>query len=89
MIDGAALKRLREERKLSQYDLAALANISRPQIGRFETGERGTDPGYYLVIRLAKALGVDPSAFMAPEPEADSVRVYPGGRPSVAQAVAV
>lgn len=49
------VKALRIALKLSQYELAKLANTSQPQIHRIERGER--EPLVSLGVRIAKALG--------------------------------
>ena len=48
------LRTIRENRGLSQADLAKLVNTSEPQISRLETGERGLDQKW--LIRLSGAL---------------------------------
>jgi transcriptional regulator with XRE-family HTH domain len=53
---GAQLRRLREERKLSQEKLAELAGLHYKYVGRVELGK--SDPGAYVLVRLAAALRV-------------------------------
>lgn len=53
---GAAVKRLREEQKLTQEKLAFGAEITVSSLSRIERG--CTDPGWTTVGRIAKALGV-------------------------------
>ena len=38
---GARLKGLREDKRMSQYELAEAIGISRESIARYETGKRG------------------------------------------------
>lgn len=86
-IDGSALTRLREARKLSQGELARKAGISRAQVGRWETGKRGADPGFGMVCRLAEALDVPPWDFMEdPKRVRSQLKIWPGGRPQVKEA---
>jgi len=53
---GQRIKRLREERGLSQAALAAKAKITREYVNKLEAGRY--DPTLGVVQRLAKALGV-------------------------------
>jgi transcriptional regulator with XRE-family HTH domain len=53
---GMTLKRIRRDRKLSQYALAKAAGVSREYVRKLETG--GSDPTVGMLARLAKALGV-------------------------------
>jgi XRE family transcriptional regulator, regulator of sulfur utilization len=50
------LKTLRQEKKMSQYELARRAGVSRVHVKRLEEGR--SDPTVGMVTRLAKALGV-------------------------------
>jgi transcriptional regulator with XRE-family HTH domain len=50
------LRRLRKDRKLSQYALAKEAKVSREYIRKLEAGE--SDPTVGMLQRLADALGV-------------------------------
>ena len=52
------IKELREERNLSQYDLAERAETTAQQIGRLEKGTRKLTVEW--LTRLSKALVVDP-----------------------------
>lgn len=56
---GNNLRRLREERGLSQDALAQRAGMDPAEIRRIESARR--DPGVRVVSRLAHALGVQPS----------------------------
>jgi transcriptional regulator with XRE-family HTH domain len=53
---GAAVRRLREERKLTQEQLAFRAGITVSSLSRIERG--CTDPGWTTVGKIAKALSV-------------------------------
>lgn len=55
-ITGAMIKRLREERKLTQQELAERLNVSDKAVSKWETG-RGY-PDITLIEPLSKALGV-------------------------------
>lgn len=53
---GAQLRRLREDRELTQEKLAELAGLNYKYVGRIELGK--SDPGAYVLVRLAAALQV-------------------------------
>jgi len=53
---GMRLKRLREEKGVSQADLAKKAKLTREHVNRLEAGRHG--PTMVVLQRLAKALGV-------------------------------
>ena len=53
---GQRIRKLREERGLSQAALAAKAKITREYVNKLEAGRY--DPTLGVVQRLAKALGV-------------------------------
>ena len=55
-VTGAMIKRLREERKITQQQLAEIMNVSDKAISKWETG-RGY-PDITLIEPLAEALGV-------------------------------
>ena len=50
------LKMLREERHLSQEDLALLCNVDRTHIGRIERMER--NPSLEILYKIAKGLKI-------------------------------
>ena len=52
------LKQLREERALSQRDLAKLSGVTFATISRLETGKH--KPTFASIRKLAAALGVEP-----------------------------
>ena len=53
---GVQLRRLREDRQLTQEELAELAGLNYKYVGRIELGK--SDPGAYVLVRLAAALRV-------------------------------
>ena len=54
---GARISELRKNKKLSQYQLAKLMNISRQAVSKWETDQ--SDPDTLNMIRLADILEVD------------------------------
>src|SRR5262245_63882364 len=54
---GEQIKRLRQQRGLSQQALAVAAGVSRDYVAKLEAGERAS-PSMPVLERLAKALGV-------------------------------
>ena len=54
---GAKLKRARQRHKLSQHQLAALADVPQPVISRLESGKE-SNPTIEVAKRLARVLGV-------------------------------
>lgn len=59
---GANLRRLRDERELTQEELAERSGVQAGEISRIERGQR--DPRVSTVIRLAKALRVPPARLL-------------------------
>lgn len=53
---GAAIKKLRLEKRLTQEELAERANTSKPNISNLERNAQGFSP--VILTSLAKALGV-------------------------------
>jgi len=74
---GARLKELREAAKLSQAQLAEQAGMNVFGIAKLEQGQR--EPSWATVQSLAKALGVDCTAFAGCE---DIAGEDGGGGPS-------
>jgi transcriptional regulator with XRE-family HTH domain len=72
--NGKALQKLRNERKLSQFELAQLTQVTLPNgahdmvrpdhISKYETNLRC--PGFDTAMRLCEALGVHPREFWLP-----------------------
>jgi len=54
---GKRIKLLRESKKISQQDLAALCNIEKANFSRIEAGN--TNPTIYTLFKIARNLGVD------------------------------
>ena len=59
------LKALREERVLSQRDLASMAGLTQMTVWRIENGYRDARPG--TIRKLARALGVEPKELVKRE----------------------
>ncbi len=57
---GAKLRRLRENRFISQRDLAKLAGVSPTTIMQLETGQN-SNPRLSTIRKIGEALGVDPN----------------------------
>ena len=55
---GGRLKRLREDRLMTQAELGVAAGVSRDQVSRIERDE--VDPRFSTIRKLAGALKVDP-----------------------------
>jgi transcriptional regulator with XRE-family HTH domain len=68
---GQRVKKLREQRGLTQRDLADRAGLTRETISNYERGER-SDPPLSAITALAKALQV-PVAELTAEPEPEAV----------------
>lgn len=56
---GKKIQQLREERKLTQMDLAYEAETSMAHLSKIENGRHA--PGIFVIIRIAKVLKVKPS----------------------------
>ena len=54
---GFSIRRIREERDLSQEELATLAGLHRAYVGQIERGEKNI--GLKNLEKIAKALNVD------------------------------
>lgn len=59
---GANLRAVREQRGLSQEQLAHLADMDAAEIRRIETSRR--DPGVRVLTRLARGLDVTPAELL-------------------------
>lgn len=55
---GERLRQLRNERGLSQEQLAEASGVHRTYVGHVERGE--SSPTLYSIVRFASGLGVDP-----------------------------
>ena len=72
-MEGRKLKGLRgvrQDRALSQRDLAQLSRVAQATINRLELGHQSAYP--VTVRKLAKALGVAPRDLYGPEDEASA-----------------
>lgn len=56
---GKRIRALRQERKISQEELAGRADIHRNYISQIEGGKRNLS--FYNVVKIARALRVTPS----------------------------
>lgn len=61
MFNGKIIRFLREEKGLTQEELARMAGVERDQLSRYETGRR--KPSVERAIRLAQALQVNVEIF--------------------------
>jgi transcriptional regulator with XRE-family HTH domain len=79
---GWNLRRLRVERKISQDDLALIANVERAYVGYLERGKR--NPTVETLDRLANALDVHISQLFSKPSENDlrPLPLKPGRRKS-------
>ena len=78
---GGRLRELREQKGLTQSQLAELVGVKRDAVARWEADVR--EPGWSNVVALAQALGVDCTAFL----QAPAEKLTPKrGRPSKAAA---
>jgi transcriptional regulator with XRE-family HTH domain len=64
-VDVTKMKALREERVLSQRDLASMAGLTQMTVWRIENGYRDARPG--TIRKLAQALGVEPKELVKRE----------------------
>jgi len=53
---GTRIRKLREEKKLSQFDLASDCNLPKTQIGRIERAEINTT--VKTLLKISKALNI-------------------------------
>ena len=74
-VTGSAIRRLREEKHLTQAELARLLTVSSKAISKWETGK--CMPDYSIVKSLCEELGVTMAELLDGEKAGDkSVRVY-------------
>jgi transcriptional regulator with XRE-family HTH domain len=64
-VDVTKMKALREERVLSQRELASMAGLTQMTVWRLENGYRDARPG--TIRKLAGALGVEPKELVKRE----------------------
>lgn len=77
---GARLKQLREQRGLSQKQLADVAGLSQRAVSHWEQGLR--QPTWDAVQALCDALGVDCEAFREERSDTETIQSpRPRGRP--------
>jgi transcriptional regulator with XRE-family HTH domain len=62
MFNGELLKKLREERNLTQEALAEKVNVTRHAIMKYELGAQ--DPSIRMLCMISDALGVPPAVFL-------------------------
>ena len=72
---GPELRRVREEKGLTQKELGDAAGIHPNTVARLERGE--VEPSWQVVLAAAKALGVDCTAFNPPAPEPEKGKKKP------------
>jgi transcriptional regulator with XRE-family HTH domain len=64
-VDVTKMKELREEKVLSQRELASMAGLTQMTVWRIENGYRDARPG--TIRKLAVALGVEPKELVKKE----------------------
>ncbi len=64
-MDGARLRRLRQERALSLRELGEITGVAFDTINKLELGKRDAQPR--TIRKLAEALGVEPKELMRSE----------------------
>lgn len=62
----ATLKEIRENQFITQTELSTKSGVSRDGINRIENGKQ--KPRFSTIIKLAKALGVEPGDIELPNP---------------------
>lgn len=77
------IRRLREERDLSQADLYKLADLHRTQLGRMEGGD--AEPRLMTLVIIADALGVKLDDLVAGLPVPKERRPPPNPKPKRAK----
>jgi transcriptional regulator with XRE-family HTH domain len=78
---GRQIRMLRDQRRLSQEQLAKASNVSRNTLSLIERGQ--TSPTVSTLKSLAGALGVEINAFFQPYEEARVIFTKAGQRPSL------
>jgi transcriptional regulator with XRE-family HTH domain len=64
-VDVSKMKALRQERVLSQRELARMAGLTQMTVWRLENGYRDAHPG--TIRKLAQVLGVEPKELVKGE----------------------
>jgi transcriptional regulator with XRE-family HTH domain len=64
-VDVTKMKALREEKVLSQRELARMAGLTQMTVWRIENGYRDARPG--TIRKLAQVLGVEPKGLVKSE----------------------
>lgn len=85
---GRRVKRLREERKLTQEELAGLMNMSDAYVSRLENGVV-PNPKWLDLVKLTDTLGVPITALTGtgPTPDAVAFAEYLKGNPRLAESL--
>lgn len=65
--NGQLLRRIREERKLSQADIGKMAGVSLTSISKIELGIH--DPKFTVAARIARSLDMNMDDFILEIPE--------------------
>lgn len=81
---GAAIKRLRLERSLTQERLAERLDISLSMMKQIESG--GKVKGWSRIVNVARALGVTPNAFFGAEEGITAAKLGEALEPLLAEA---
>lgn len=67
---GTRLRRLREQRKLTQSELARLCDLGESTISFYESGKR--EPSYKILLNLAERLNTTPNYLLTGKDEKDN-----------------
>lgn len=59
---GECIKKARERKEMSQYEVAPMVGISQPYLSYIEQGKRDID--FVLALKLCEAVGVDIREFI-------------------------
>lgn len=59
---GNRIKQLREQKKMSQQELASACDFEKSNMSRIEAGN--TNPTYYTLVKVAQALDIKLSELM-------------------------
>ena len=74
-VDVTKMKKLREEKVLSQRELASMAELTQMTVWRIENGYRDARP--QTIRKLARVLGVEPKELVKREGERRGHRLCP------------